>query len=75
MLSRIALWVLVIIMCVAAIAALVIVIGLLADQTGEASPLQNQGGCRCDASTTRVQGCQRRPHDCRTIAPQGGALA
>jgi hypothetical protein len=51
MLSRIALWVLVIIMCVAAIAALVIVIGLLADQTGEASPLQNQ-------SLTRNSGTQ-----------------
>jgi hypothetical protein len=36
------LWILVILTCLALIAVLVFVIGSLADQTGEASPLQNQ---------------------------------
>ena len=42
MLSRTVLWIVVILTCLALIAVLVFVIGSLADQTGEASPLQNQ---------------------------------
>jgi hypothetical protein len=43
MLSRFALWLLVLLICLALIAALLIVMGLLADQTGEASTIQRQG--------------------------------
>jgi hypothetical protein len=42
MLSRVVLWVLVVLLCLALIAVLWIVIGLLANQAGEASLLQNQ---------------------------------
>jgi hypothetical protein len=42
MISRIVSWVFILLICLALMAALFIVIGFLADQTGEASLVQNQ---------------------------------
>jgi hypothetical protein len=42
MFSRVVLWILVVLLCLALIAVLLIVIGLLANQVGEASLFQNQ---------------------------------
>jgi hypothetical protein len=67
--SRIVSWVFILLVCLALIAALFIVIGFLADQTGEASLVHNQSNL--PVSLSSPLGAERRQEK---IAAAGSVL-